>query len=863
MSDNEYTLVGRGAELRALTTLLRDGGLGLPRCAVVLGEPGIGKTRLLSEFESVAQRRGFEVVVARAQPGTHSVPAGTLLSVLPSAPPSGDEASVLWWVRNTLQGLADDLVLLVDDAHLADDLTLAVCSLLADSGRIPVVLAGRSTEPHPDGLAHIRRSPGVKSVDLGVLDRDEVASLVSQMDGADAEATAIDELYRLTSGVPLVVRELVRAAEESGVPLSMEKWTWDPAIASEPRLASLFAGRLRHLSTEAREVLWVTVAADGSVPEQAAVSAGSRRAVDEALRRGLLTESDGWLTWSHSLLEQLAVESLSRAHVDEARRTLQTGLNQIDKDDPEVLRLSARVDLRSGSPDYDLQVAAANRAFSAGRDSEALDHAGAALSVDPEAHEANLAAALPAIRLGIPEAGDLITRALETCETDDQYLATASQCTLLLFGTGGDADAAIALIAQAHARADGAGLRRRLEYLRIVVQITSLPPERFLAEATAYLADEDTHPRDAIGVEGMLSIMLAALGDVDRASRASRSLRTAIGEANLGWLDYDMESGFYGGALAALFSGDAIEASRLVELGSRIPTPEGEADVGRRSMACSMGQARGHTHVGMPEFVRATDEAAMLRYSVMSRIYSTWELALRRDPRADVVWNELQQAPAHLRAGPGFLEAIAGVALLASKGDTAAAGESALQLAAAMGPARSAAAWLLHDAARHGRSAEAIAGLDAIAGTQSGRYLPAMFADSARAMCSADCAALAAVAAEFRTGGFDLFAAELDTLAARVHKDAGETVAAGECTARAQADLQRAGNPWTPIVDVLGERGSLTDRQREICGLVVAGLTNAQIATELGISKRTVENQLHRSYTTLGVDRAGLSEVDL
>ncbi|MEZ5347873.1 MAG: LuxR C-terminal-related transcriptional regulator [Microthrixaceae bacterium] len=130
-------------------------------------------------------------------------------------------------------------------------------------------------------------------------------------------------------------------------------------------------------------------------------------------------------------------------------------------------------------------------------------------------------------------------------------------------------------------------------------------------------------------------------------------------------------------------------------------------------------------------------------------------------------------------------------------------------------------------------------------------------------MCSADCAALAAVAAEFRTGGFDLFAAELDTLAARVHKDAGETVAAGECTARAQADLQRAGNPWTPIVDVLGERGSLTDRQREICGLVVAGLTNAQIATELGISKRTVENQLHRSYTTLGVDRAGLSEVDL
>ena len=71
-------------------------------------------------------------------------------------------------------------------------------------------------------------------------------------------------------------------------------------------------------------------------------------------------------------------------------------------------------------------------------------------------------------------------------------------------------------------------------------------------------------------------------------------------------------------------------------------------------MACTMGQARGHCDVGMPEFVRPSDEAASLRYAVMTRIYSVWELALRRDPRADELWEELQQAPAHLRTGPGF-----------------------------------------------------------------------------------------------------------------------------------------------------------------------------------------------------------------
>lgn len=762
--------------------------------------------------------------------------------------------------RNTLLGLGDELVLIIDDAHLADDLTLAVCGALADSARMPVVLAARSTEAHPDGLAHIAQIPGVRTLQLDVLGIEETAALVSQMERADIDADSVKEVYSLTNGVPLVVRELVRAARDSGRALSSEHWAWDSAIATDPGLSSLFTGRLRHTSDEARSVLWITVAADGAVPEQAAVCAVSRAAVDETLERGLLSEANGWLVWSHALLGQLAVESLSRANIDAARRTLSVGLAAADRDDPEVVRLSARVDLESPSPDFELQLAAADIALNDGLDSEALSHADAALSVAPDSHEANLTAAFAAIRLGRSEAPRYLGRALDTCTTDEQYLHTTTQGALLIFATSGDADASIGVVAGARARIAEPRLGHRLDYIRMYVQITALSPEDFLAAATEYLAAADTHPRDRTAAEGLLSIMLATLGDIERASTAAAALRARAGQVQL---DYDEEAGYYGGALAALFGGDAHEASRLVAEGSRIPPSVDRpgVDVGRRSMACTMGQARGHCDVGMPEFIKPADESASLRYAVMIRIYALWELALRRDPRADVVREELQAAPKHIRVGPGFLEAIAEVALMASKGDIEQAGETALTLAESMGPARSAAAWLLHDAARHGRAPDAIGDLDSIAASQPARYLPAIFSDSARAMHSGDPAALVVTASEFRTGGFDLFAAELEVLALERHRAGADDRAARVNLTRALEDLGRAGDPWTPIVGALEERVSLTQRQREICRLVVLGLSNSQIARELGISKRTVENQLHRSYATLGVDRAGLSDI--
>lgn len=45
----------------------------------------------------------------------------------------------------------------------------------------------------------------------------------------------------------------------------------------------------------------------------------------------------------------------------------------------------------------------------------------------------------------------------------------------------------------------------------------------------------------------------------------------------------------------------------------------------------------------------------------------------------------------------------------------------------------------------------------------------------------------------------------------------------------------------------------LTDRQREISGLLAAGRNNKEIASELGISRRTVEDHRSVIYDKMGV----------
>src|SRR4029079_2654969 len=62
------TVVGRSAELSALTAALNDADAGRGRTVFVVGESGIGKTHLVSAFAEQAAQRGFTVATGRGYP---------------------------------------------------------------------------------------------------------------------------------------------------------------------------------------------------------------------------------------------------------------------------------------------------------------------------------------------------------------------------------------------------------------------------------------------------------------------------------------------------------------------------------------------------------------------------------------------------------------------------------------------------------------------------------------------------------------------------------------------------------------------------------------------------------------------------
>ncbi|WP_419197594.1 BREX system ATP-binding domain-containing protein [Microbispora hainanensis] len=72
-----WPLVGRTAELATLEDLLAAAARGIPQFAMLVGEPGIGKTRLSQELAARARERGFAVLVGRCSEDESAPPRGT------------------------------------------------------------------------------------------------------------------------------------------------------------------------------------------------------------------------------------------------------------------------------------------------------------------------------------------------------------------------------------------------------------------------------------------------------------------------------------------------------------------------------------------------------------------------------------------------------------------------------------------------------------------------------------------------------------------------------------------------------------------------------------------------------------------
>lgn len=228
-------LVGHDEALRVLLAALARTTEGTGGCVVLEGPAGIGKTRLLEWLAGEAARVKVEVAGGRAAELERVTPLATLLRVLRSHTPrlaadvlEDAESSWLWRVDQLRAAMEDQvrdcrLVVLLDDAHLADELTALALRILVPALATSSVLWVLARRPGPTrGTAQTAQEAidwligeGARHIRLDPLNDEEATELCAQVLGAAPDPTML-RLVTRCGGNPFLLWELLTALRATG-----------------------------------------------------------------------------------------------------------------------------------------------------------------------------------------------------------------------------------------------------------------------------------------------------------------------------------------------------------------------------------------------------------------------------------------------------------------------------------------------------------------------------------------------------------------------------------------------------------------------------------------------------------------------
>ncbi|GGR52463.1 LuxR family transcriptional regulator [Streptomyces roseolus] len=313
-------LRGREAELeqlRALVAAVRDGEGGA--IALLLGEPGIGKTALLREAVSLARARGFVVSHGRAEELHELAPLASLASgLLHGDPPllsgadfadlAGHHDQRIWLVERLAQLIEErsagrPVLIAVDDVQWADPLSRFALSVLpARLIGSPVLWLLTSREnPEPYG-----QGPLTTTLPLRPLSETALAELARDVLGGDVPPQ-VEELLDGAGGNPFLAAEMLSGIAATG------------ADGPEPpeRLVLGVRGRLADLSPDTLHLLRIgsVLGRAFSLADAAALcgrpASGLSAEVDEAIAAALLHDDGERLLFRHDLLRQAVYADLA------------------------------------------------------------------------------------------------------------------------------------------------------------------------------------------------------------------------------------------------------------------------------------------------------------------------------------------------------------------------------------------------------------------------------------------------------------------------------------------------------------------------------------------------------------------------
>jgi DNA-binding CsgD family transcriptional regulator len=163
----------------------------------------------------------------------------------------------------------------------------------------------------------------------------------------------------------------------------------------------------------------------------------------------------------------------------------------------------------------------------------------------------------------------------------------------------------------------------------------------------------------------------------------------------------------------------------------------------------------------------------------------------------------------------------------------------------------------LHTIARLGHPKEAVDRLSELESVMEGRLIRAR-SRHVRALVDDDPDELSQAAEAFEAMGAHLLAAEAAADATVAWRRVGRPRRTAAADAYAAVLAARVPTVRTPALRSSAARAALTPTELEVGLLAAAGRSNRQIADELSVSVRTVENHLQRTYVKLGISTRSL-----
>jgi tetratricopeptide (TPR) repeat protein len=358
--------VGREAELDRLRSAFDEAFAGRGSLVMLVGEPGIGKTRTAQELSTYAQLRGGRVLWGRARESAGAPPywpwvqignafsattditqGGTavqydmlaglvplfpalrqMIPGLPELPELHDGEAAQFrlfeaYTRFVARIAETPLLLVLDDLHWADKPSLLLLEHLAQElahMRVLVVGTYRDTDlarTHPlsEALATLNREPGFLRVPLRGLNRDETAAYIRAAANVEPATVVLDRIVEETEGNPFFLSEVVNLLTQEG---TLAKTSLSD-IAIPDGVREALGRRLDRISPEANETLQVAAVVGREFAYDTLTLLGERpddellAQVEEALDARVIEELDrpGRYRFTHALMQETLLSELS------------------------------------------------------------------------------------------------------------------------------------------------------------------------------------------------------------------------------------------------------------------------------------------------------------------------------------------------------------------------------------------------------------------------------------------------------------------------------------------------------------------------------------------------------------------------